>query len=71
MHKKDEDVIRVGPISIIRINLGSFGLAEDNATPVILLPGDVPAYVHVCAHLAYTLIHIYAHKPTRLTMCIH
>jgi hypothetical protein len=39
MHNKQEDIIRVGPISIIRIDLGMFGLAEDNATPVILLPG--------------------------------
>jgi regulator of protease activity HflC (stomatin/prohibitin superfamily) len=37
--KKSQDTIVMGPIKIIRIDLGSFGLAEENASQVILLPG--------------------------------
>jgi regulator of protease activity HflC (stomatin/prohibitin superfamily) len=37
--KKNEDVIREGPVKIIRVKLGEFGFADDNAHPIVMLPG--------------------------------
>jgi len=34
-----QDVIQKGPVSVLRVKLGEFGFADDNAHPVVLTPG--------------------------------
>jgi len=37
--KKTDDIINIGSITIVRVKLGEFGFADNNAHPVVLLPG--------------------------------